>query len=114
MKSMQSSKNNFDSHIHNVAPPHTNATTVMMNPPHLTSKTFRLPIFHLHITPPPQQQQEHQHPTPSRSSTNSLMNHGNYGFGSLFVTSPRSFLFGMGQHNRSNSTARPIPITQQQ
>lgn len=65
-------------------------------------KTFSLPILHLHIIPPPppssSAQQEQQQPTTGSSCTNSSTNSG--GFGSLFVTSPRSFLFGIGRSGR--------------
>ena len=92
--------NNFNSSIHKQRqqqrqeppPPPPNHTILKSQPP---SQTFRLPILHLHITPPLQQQQ----PTPSRSSTTTVHGGGGGGgggFGSLFVTSPRSFLFGMG------------------
>lgn len=64
-------------------------------------KTFSLPILHLHIIPPPPSslaQQGQQQPTTGSSCTNSSTNSG--GFGSLFVTSPRSFLFGIGRSGR--------------
>jgi hypothetical protein len=103
-----SNSNNFNSSPHQ--PPSSNSTTSDSHP---KSKAFRLPIFNLHVTPPPIAtttilEQEYQEPSPGRSTmtTNSC---GGGGFGSLFVTSPRSFLFGIG-HTRINS-ARPAHIT---
>ena len=77
-----------------------------------SSKTFVLPILHLHITPPllstihPPQSTLHNS-TAHSSSASSSSSSCSSGFGSLFVTSPRSFLFGIGRG------ARHTPITEQ-
>ncbi len=64
-----------------------------------SSKIFVLPLLHLHIAPPLLSTIHPPHPTPHNSTGS--------GFGSLFVTSPRSFLFGIGRG------ARHPPITEQ-